>query len=217
MAERSRILIVDDHQIVRNGVRLTLQSQPWAEVCGEAGTGREAIAAITALAPDIVLMDFNLPDVNGLEVMRAVARERPETKVLVFSMDVADSDLRQLIDLGAHGCVFKANATSELLRALEGVRNGKRHIPDRLLRAKSGMQEKKESPAEADPMNLITRRERQVLALLAMGRSNKETASELGISIKTAETHRARIMRKLRLRTFAEMVQLAIRSGLIKL
>jgi two-component system response regulator NreC len=208
-----RVLIVDDHAVVRTGIRLLLVREPDIEPVGEAGSGREAIFESRSLKPDVILMDVVMPDGNGLEVIPTLLRERPETKVLVLSMQDDPRYVREAFDAGATGYVLKEAADVEVVAAVREVARGGRYVhPElgaRLIAADVAAARK----AEEDP---LSDREREVLRLLALGHTNQEIATQLFISVRTAETHRAHIMQKLRLTSRAELVRYAIAQGLLE-
>src|SRR6266516_3324748 len=201
-----RVLIVDDHAVVRTGIRLMLDQEPDIEPVGEAGSGREAIFEARSLRPDVIVMDVVMPDGNGLEVIPTLLRERPETTVLVLSMQDDPRYVREAFDAGARGYVLKEAADVEVVAAVREVARGGRYVhPElgaRLIAADAAAARK----AEQDP---LSDREREVLRLLALGHTNQEIAQQLYISVRTAETHRAHIMQKLRLASRAELVRYA--------
>src|SRR5438876_4033665 len=208
-----KVLIVDDHAVVRTGIRLLLDKEPDIEPVGEAGSGREAIFESRSLEPDVILMDVVMPDGNGLDVIPTLLHERPETKVLVLSMQDDPRYVREAFDAGATGYVLKEAADVEVVAAVREVARGGRYVhPElgaRLVAADVAAARK----AEEDP---LSDREREVLRLLALGHTNQEIAQQLYISVRTAETHRAHIMQKLRLSSRAELVRYAIAQGLLE-
>jgi two-component system, NarL family, response regulator NreC len=213
MESAVRVLIVDDHAVVRTGIRLLLDQELDIEPVGEAGSGREAIFEARSLKPDVILMDVVMPDGNGLEVIPTLLRERPEAKVLVLSMQDDPRYVRKAFEAGARGYVLKEAADVELVAAVREVARGGRYVnPElgaRLIAADAAAARK----AEEDP---LSDREREVLRLLALGHTNQEIAQQLFISVRTAETHRAHIMQKLRLSSRAELVRHAIAEGLLE-
>ena len=207
-----RVLIVDDHAVVRSGLRLLLDQEPDIEAVGEAGTGREAVFQSRALKPDVILMDVVMPDQTGLEVLPSLLHERPGAKVLMLSMQDDPRYVREAFAAGASGYVLKEAADAEVVAAVREVARGGRYVnPElgaRLVAADTDAQRR----AEEDP---LSDREREVLRLLALGHTNQEIAKELYISVRTAETHRAHIMQKLRLQSRAELVRYALAQGLL--
>ena len=213
MAKQIRVLIVDDHAVVRSGIRLLLAQEPDIEPVGEAGTGREAIFQARSLKPDVILMDVVMPDQTGLEVLPTLIREQPETKVLLLSMQDDPRYVREAFAAGATGYVLKEAADAEVVAAVREVAGGGRYVhPElgaRLVAAEAAAARR----AEDDP---LSEREHEVLRLLALGHTNQEIAAQLYISVRTAETHRAHIMQKLRLATRAELVRHALAQGLLE-
>jgi two-component system response regulator NreC len=207
-----RILIVDDHAVVRSGLRLLLEAEDDLEPVGEAGNARDAVFQARELKPDVILMDVVMPDQSGLDVVPTLLHERPETKVLVLSMQDDPQYVRQAFAAGASGYVFKEAADVEVVAAIREVARGGRYVnPElgaRLVTAETAELRR----AEEDP---LSDREREVLRLLALGHTNQEIAQQLYISVRTAETHRAHIMQKLRLSSRAELVRYALSQGLL--
>jgi two-component system response regulator NreC len=207
-----RVLIVDDHAVVRSGLRLLLAQEADIEPVGEAGTGREAIFEARSLKPDVILMDVVMPDQTGLEVLPALLHEQPNVKVLMLSMQDDPRYVREAFSAGANGYVLKEAADAEVVNAVREVAKGGRYVnPElgaRLVAADADAQRQ----ADQDP---LSDREREVLRLLALGHTNTEIAKELYISVRTAETHRAHIMQKLRLTRRAELVRYAMTRGLL--
>jgi two-component system response regulator NreC len=208
-----RVLIVDDHAVVRTGIRLLLNRELDIEPVGEAGSGREAILEARSLKPDVILMDVVMPDGSGLDVIPTLLEERPETKILVLSMQDDPRYVREAFAAGASGYVLKEAADVEVVAAVRDVARGGRYVhPElgaRLIAAEADAARK----ADEDP---LSDREREVLRLLALGHTNQEIAKQLYISVRTAETHRAHIMQKLRLSSRAELVRYAITEGLLE-
>jgi two-component system response regulator NreC len=207
-----RILIVDDHAVVRSGLRLLLEAEDDLEPVGEAGTAREAVFQARALKPDVVLMDVVMPDQSGLDVVPTLLRERPETKVLVLSMQDDPQYVRQAFAAGASGYVLKEAADVEVVAAIREVARGGRYVHPELGARLVSAETAELRRVEEDP---LSDREREVLRLLALGHTNQEIASLLYISVRTAETHRAHIMQKLHLSTRAELVRHALTQGML--
>jgi DNA-binding NarL/FixJ family response regulator len=207
-----RVLVVDDHAVVRSGIRLLLAREPDIEPVGEAGTGREAIFEARSLKPDVILMDVVMPDQTGLEALPILLHEHPETKVLLLSMQDDPRYVREAFAAGASGYVLKEAADAEVVNAVREVARGGRYVnPElgaRLVTADADARRQ----AEDDP---LSDREREVLRLLALGHTNQEIARKLYISVRTAETHRAHIMQKLQLTSRAELVRHAMSQGLL--
>jgi DNA-binding NarL/FixJ family response regulator len=213
--KKLRILIADDHDIVRRGLRPLIESEWGWEVCGEAKNGREAIDLTKELKPDVVVLDVGMPEVNGIEVTREVKRLLPATHVLAFTGTESETLVHQLFTAGARGCVLKNEATEHLIPAIKALCTNQPYFASRISRIvfesylKGGV-----SPENASPGGL-TPRERETVQLLADGKSNKEVAAALGISVKTVETHRATIMRKLGFSAFSELVRFAVRNHIV--
>ncbi len=207
-----RILIVDDHAVVRSGLRMLLQAEDDLEPVGEAGTARDAILEARSLKPDVILLDVVMPDQSGLEVIPQLLHERPETKILVLSMQDDPQYVRQAFSAGASGYVLKEAADTDLVAAVREVAKGGRYVHPELGARLVAAETEAARRAEEDP---LSDREREVLRLLALGHTNQEIAKQLYISVRTAETHRAHIMQKLRLESRAELVRYALAHGLL--
>jgi DNA-binding NarL/FixJ family response regulator len=207
-----RVLLADDHTILREGVRLLLQAQPDIAVVGEAGDGEQALALARRLRPDIVVLDIAMPGLSGLEVTRRLRAELPAVQVVVLTMHADREYVTEVVQAGAAGYVLKQAAAQELVRALRAVRDGEAYLHPAATRALIGdyLRRCDEPPADG-----LTPREREVLRQVALGRSNRAIANALGISIKTVEAHRANLMAKLNMHDRTELVRYAIRTGLI--
>jgi DNA-binding NarL/FixJ family response regulator len=212
-----RILIADDHEVVRAGVRSLLESQPDCEICGEAVTGRQVVALAQQLKPDVAILDITMPELNGLEATRQIRKAAPTVQVLILSVHESEELVREIIDAGAHGYVLKSDAGRELTAAMHALRKHETFFTSRVAQiALRAYQNKKPTGgAPPSPRGGLTPREREVLQLLAEGKSNKETASALGISVMTVETHRSNIMHKLGAHSVAELVHYAVRQKII--
>jgi two-component system response regulator NreC len=208
-----RILIVDDHAVVRTGLRLLLEAEDDLEPVGEAGTARDAVFQARTLKPDVILMDVVMPDQSGLDVVPTIMHEHPETKVLVLSMQDDPQYVRQAFAAGASGYVLKEAADIEVVAAIREVARGGRYVHPELGARLVSAETDERRRAEEDP---LSDREREVLRLLALGHTNQEIAQQLYISVRTAETHRAHIMQKLRLSSRAELVRHALSQGLLE-
>ncbi|HET6861804.1 MAG TPA: response regulator transcription factor [Pyrinomonadaceae bacterium] len=212
-----RILLADDHDIVRRGLRDQLTSREGWEVCGEATNGREAVAMALKLKPDVVVLDLSMPELNGLEATRQIRRELPRTEVLIFTMHETEQLIREVLAAGARGYVLKSDAGRHLTSAVEALSHHKpfftAKVSEALLDAflKSNV-----APDEGSVFRTLTDREREIVQMLAEGKSNKEIASKLSISVKTVETHRATVMRKLEINSIVELVHYAIRNQLVE-
>jgi DNA-binding NarL/FixJ family response regulator len=212
-----KILIADDHEIVRGGVRTLVESQPGYVCCGEAKSGREAVRMAEALQPDVAIVDVTMPEMNGIEAARQILKLCPNTKVLVFTVHDAEQVVVEIFRIGAHGYVLKSDAGSQLLQAIECVLGGRHFFSSKISEVIFDSMRGGGRPHTApDPGDKPTAREREIIQLLAEGNGNKEVADKLGISVKTVETHRAAIMRKLGLHSIGELVRYAIRNHIIE-
>ena len=209
----TRVLIVDDHAVVRAGLKLLVDGQQDLEAVGEAGSARDAIFEARSLKPDVVLLDVVMPDQNGIEIVPQLLKENPESKVLVLSMQDEPRYVREAFEAGASGYVLKEGADSELVAAIREVADGGRYVHPQLGARLVAAESEERKRAEDDP---LSDREREVLRLLALGHTNQEIAKQLYISVRTAETHRAHIMQKLRLQSRAELVRYALDQGLLE-
>ena len=208
-----RVLIVDDHAVVRAGLKLLLEAEDDLDPVGEAGTARDAIFRARSLKPDVILLDVVMPDQSGLDVLPTLIHEQPETKILILSMQDDPQYVRQAFAAGASGYVLKEAADTEVVAAIREVARGGRYVNPELGARLVFAETEAVRRAEADP---LSDREREVLRLLALGHTNQEIAKQLYISVRTAETHRAHIMQKLQLRSRAELVRHALAQGLLE-
>jgi DNA-binding NarL/FixJ family response regulator len=212
-----RILVVDDHAVVRRGVRSLLESHQGWEVCGEATTGRDAVEQSRQLRPDVVVMDLSLPELNGLDATRQILKDTPGTEVLVLTMHRSEELARDVLRAGARGYIMKSDAGEHLIAAVDTLRQHKPFLTSTVTSfvLKDFVRRGDSAQADLSPVG-VTSREREIIQLVAEGRSNKEAASTLGISVKTIEAHRANIMRKLQLRTVSDLVRYAIRNKIVQ-
>ncbi len=208
-----RVLIVDDHAVVRAGLAMLVNAEDDLEAVGEAGSARDAIFEARSTNPDVVLMDVVMPDESGIDVVPKILQERPETKVLVLSMQDDPRYVREAFEAGASGYVLKEAADAELVAAIRDVAAGGQYVHPELGARLVAAETAERRRAEEDP---LSDREREVLRLLALGHTNQEIAKELYISVRTAETHRAHIMQKLRLSSRAELVRYALSEGMLE-
>jgi DNA-binding NarL/FixJ family response regulator len=206
-----QILVADDHEVVRQGVRSLLEAHPDWSVCCEAATGREAVAKAIQGRPDVVILDVSMPEMNGLEAARQIRRAVPTTKILVLTVHEIDQLVQDVIDAGVHGYLLKADTGRLLVDAVKAVLRGEKFFTPRLGEGADSTLARDSTPR----IETLTRREREVLQLLAEGKSNKEIGVALRISVKTAETHRGRLMAKLGVHSVAELVRYAIRNQII--
>ncbi len=207
------VLVVDDHTLVRSGLRLLLEAEPDVVVDDEAGDAEQAIRLARLHKPDVVLLDVAMPGRSGLEAAPEILTAAPKAKILVLSMQDDPSYVRQAFSAGATGYLLKEAADDELVQAVREVAAGGRYVHPALGARLAAAEAEARARAEADP---LSEREREVLRLLALGHTNQEIAKLLFISVRTAETHRAHVMQKLRLSTRAELVRHALRQGLLE-
>jgi len=214
-----RILIADDHEVVRRGLCTLLQTREGWEVCGEAKDGREAVEKAKQVRPDVVILDVGMPNLNGLAATRQLIQQNPQQKVIVLTITDSDQVIREALDAGARGFVLKSDAARDLISAVEALQHNRMFFTPRvndmvlagfLDRGRNG------SNGESPKLPTLTSREREVIQLLAEGKSSKEVASLLNLSTKTAETHRSNIMRKLDLHSIRDLVVYAVKNDIIQ-
>ena len=213
-----RILVADDHEIVRRGLVSLLKSHAGWDVCGEAQDGRQAVDKAKELRPNIVILDIGMPNLNGLEAARQMLRDNPQSKVLILTITDADEVVRAVLDAGARGFVLKSDAARDLVAAVEALQSGKTFFTSRVADMVLGGYLGRNRPAADGDLLLpaLTPREREIVQLLAEGKSSKEVASHLNLSVKTAETHRSNIMRKLNLHSVSGLVLYAVRNNMVQ-
>ena len=212
-----QLLLADDHEIVRQGLRSMLEAQRDCKVVGEASDGRQAVSMTKELNPDVVILDIGMPSLNGLEATRQILKMRPQTKVLILTMHESDSVIREVLDAGARGYILKTDAGRDLVSAVESLRRNKTFFTSRVSQMiLDGFLKGDSRPQDRAPAGArLTPRQREIVQLLAEGKSSKEVAVALDLSVKTAETHRANIMRKLDCHSVSEVVRYAIRNKII--
>lgn len=211
------ILLADDHNIVRQGLRALLQSEPHFRLVGEASDGIEAVRLAERLKPDVLITDVMMPGLNGLEVARQVSRSLPNTRIIILSMYTNDAYVIEAFKNGALGYVLKDSEASDLIQAVKEVINGNRYLSPPLSERALELYMQKLESAPSDPYELLTTREREVLQLVAEGKTSAEIANRLFISPRTAEGHRANLMRKLGLQTNADLIRFALKRGILPL
>jgi DNA-binding NarL/FixJ family response regulator len=205
-----RILLADDHEIVRRGLKDLLEAETGWRIVGEATTGREAVAKAKLLKPDVVILDLRMPELNGLEATRQIRRSLPGSEILILTMSDSEELARTVLEAGAHGYLLKSDAGRDLVAAVDSLGQHRPFFTSAI--ARMVLQAFLNSGAAGAPGDPLTAREREIVQLLAEGKSNKEVAAVLGISVKTAETHRANIMRKLDLHSTSDLVHYAVRN-----
>jgi len=212
------ILIADDHEVVRRGVRALIELHPGWEVCGEAITGRAAVEKARKLVPDMVVMDIAMPELNGLDATRQILKTAPRTEVLILTAHESEQLVREVLEAGAHGYVLKSAAGRDLMNAIEALSKHETFFTNRVEKILVDSYRKRGSQEESSGKSpwLLSAREREVIQLLAEGKSNNEVAEILYLSAKTVETHRAHIMEKLNLHSVVGLVHYAIRNRIIE-
>jgi DNA-binding NarL/FixJ family response regulator len=212
-----RILVADDHEIVRRGLKTVLSARRVWTVCAEASTGREAVALAAQHRPDIVVMDIAMPGLNGLEATRQIRKVLPKAQVMVLSLHYSDQLVREVIDSGARGYLLKTDASNDLLNAVEALANNRSFFTSGAAQILiDGFCTPPSAAQEPLMRKFLSAREREIVQLLAEGKSTKEVAVALGISVKTAETHRANVMRKLEIHSVSELVRYAVKNHIIE-
>jgi DNA-binding NarL/FixJ family response regulator len=212
-----RILIADDHEVARQGIRALLESHPGWEVCAEAKDGREAVELATNSKPDIVLLDIGMPNLNGLDAARQILAMSPTIRILILTMHDAEQVVREVLAAGARGFVLKSDAARDLVAAVDALQHRRTFFTTRVTQMvlNGYLHQEKESQPLAKAV--LTPREREVIQLLAEGKTSKEVAVALKLSVKTAETHRTNLMRKLDLHSVADLTLYAIRNGIVQI
>lgn len=214
--KKLRVLLADDHNLIRAGLRLVVEQQPDFAVAGEASNGREAVAMAESLAPDVVVMDIGMPDLNGIEACHQIRERRGETQVVMLSMHSDEGYILRALKAGARAYLLKDSAEADLARAIRAAAEGKSFFSPAV--AKILLEDyirKLERTGAEDSYELLTPREREVLQLVAEGKSSKDIANGLNLSVYTVETHRAKIMQKLNLKSVPELILYAVRKGII--
>jgi two-component system, NarL family, response regulator NreC len=209
------IVLADDHQIVRQGLRALLQAEPDFAVVGEAGDGLEAVRLVERLEPDVLVLDVMMPGLNGMEVVRQLSQRRPRTQIVILSMDASEGYVLEALRHGAAAYVLKGSGAAELTRAVHEAVAGRYYLSPPLTERAIEAYRSRAQAASGDAYETLTTREREVLQLAAEGGTNSEIADRLAISPRTVEAHRANVMRKLCLRTQTDLIRYALRRGLI--
>jgi DNA-binding NarL/FixJ family response regulator len=216
-----RILIADDHEVARRGICSLLESHPGWQVCAEAKDGRDAVELATSTKPDLVLLDIGMPNLNGLEAARQILATTPDVAILILTMHDSDSVIREVLRAGARGFLLKSDAGRDLVAAVEALESQKTFFTPRVSQmVLDGFLNREQKRPEIEDVaipsgDLLTAREREVIQLLAEGRTSKEVAVTLNLSVKTAETHRTNLMRKLGLHSVADLTRYAVRNGIV--
>jgi DNA-binding NarL/FixJ family response regulator len=212
-----KILLADDHELVRRGLRNLLESHDGWEICAEAANGREAVDLAKKTSPDVVILDLSMPELNGLEATRRIRKARPETEVLILTMHESEELAQELLKVGARGYLLKSDADADVVAAVEALSRHRTFFTTRIAKmvveGYVGRQRTVEEPESVKAS--LTDREREIVQLLAEGKSNKEIAVALSLSLQTVRTHRTNIMRKLDLHSIGEVIRYAVRNGLV--
>jgi DNA-binding NarL/FixJ family response regulator len=212
-----KILVADDHDIVRRGLKQLLTAHPGWEVCAEAKTGREAVALAQEHKPQVAVLDVSMPELNGLDAARRIRKLLPATEVVILTLHFSEQLVREIVEAGARAYIMKADAEKDLIAAVEALADHRSFFTARAGEiVLDGYRKPRTAGDGKGPTSRLTSREREIVQLLAEGKSSKEVAVSLGISVKTAETHRANIMRKLELHSVSELVRYAVKNQIIE-
>jgi DNA-binding NarL/FixJ family response regulator len=212
-----RILIADDHEVARQGIRALLESHPGWEVCAEAKDGREAVELASNSKPDIALLDIGMPNLNGLDAARQILAMSPAIRILILTMHDAEQVVREVLAAGARGFVLKSDAARDLVAAVDALQHRRTFFTTRVTQMVMNGYLHQEKESQPLAKAVLTPREREVIQLLAEGKTSKEVAVALKLSVKTAETHRTNLMRKLDLHSVADLTLYAIRNGIVQI
>jgi RNA polymerase sigma factor (sigma-70 family) len=215
---KAKVLLVEDHIVVRQGIKALLSDESYLEIVGEADNGREALNLVGELQPDVVLMDISMPGLNGIEATRQIGQLYPNIKIVILSMHATEEYVFQVLQAGASGYVLKQSDSSEVITAIRAALSGGSFLSPPISRAViEDYVRRAEVRGQREDLNLLTSREREVLQLLAEGLPNREIAKQLNISVKTVETHRSNMMNKLEVNNKTELIRYAYRKGLVAL
>jgi DNA-binding NarL/FixJ family response regulator len=211
-----RIMVADDHEVVRRGLRALLEAQPGWQVCSEAVDGRDVVKKAGELKPDVIILDLAMPNLNGLEATRQLLKMDPGARVLILTLHDSEQVIREVLSAGARGFLLKSDAARDLVSAVEALRQDKTYFTSRVAAmVLNGFLKGGPGAGIGACISPLTAREREIVQLLAEGKSTKEVASVLGLSVKTAETHRSNIMRKLELHSVSDLVLYAVRNNIV--
>ena len=210
-----KILLADDHRIVRDGIQALLSNENWVEVIGNASNGVEAVQLSKQTKPDVIIMDIAMPELNGIEACQQIVEGQEDTKVIMLSMHSSSEHIYRAFQAGAKGYLLKDSAGDELLDAIRAVQTGERYITQRIANTiLDSYMFQKATTSERTPLNLLSQREREVLQLVAEGHSSKDIADKLSLSARTVETYRSRIMKKLELHDLPSLIRFCIENGI---
>jgi DNA-binding NarL/FixJ family response regulator len=212
-----RILIADDHEVARKGIRSLLEDHVGWEICGEARDGREAVECASKLKPDVFLLDIGMPNLNGLDAARQILAMNPEARILILTVHDSEQTVREVLAVGARGFMLKSDAGRELVAAVEALQNRRTFFTSRVAQMMLDGYLRPQDDSDPSDQCVLTPREREVIQLVAEGKSTKEVAMALSLSVKTAETHRTNLMRKLDLHSVAALTLYAVRNGIVQI
>jgi DNA-binding NarL/FixJ family response regulator len=212
-----RILIADDHEVARRGIRSLLESHLGWEVCGEAADGREAVAYASKLKPDVFLLDIGMPNLNGLDAARQILAMMPEARILILTVHDSEQVIREVLAAGARGFLLKSDAGRDLVAAVEALQYRRTFFTSKVAQMMIEGYLRPHDDRGASDQRVLTPREREVVQLVAEGKTTKEVATALSLSVKTAETHRTNLMRKLDLHSIADLTLYAVRNGIVQI
>jgi len=211
-----RILIADDHEVARQGIRSLLENQTGWEVCGEARDGREAVAFASELRPEVLLLDIGMPNLNGLDAARQILAFMPQARILILTVHDSEQVVKEVLAAGARGFLLKSDTGRDLVAAVEALQHGRTFFTPRVAQMMLDGYLRPRNESEIPSRCVLTPREREVIQLVAEGKSTKEVATALSLSVKTAETHRTNLMRKLDLHSIAGLTLYAVRNGIVQ-
>ncbi len=212
-----RILIADDHEVARKGIRSLLEGHPGWEVCAEAKDGREAVDFATQIKPDVLLLDIGMPNLNGLDAARQILAMTPDARILILTIHDSEQVVREVLAAGARGFLLKSDAGRDLIAAVEALQNRRTFFTSKVAQMMLDGYLRPYEEREHSTQQVLTPREREVIQLVAEGKTTKEIASTLSLSVKTAETHRTNLMRKLDLHSIADLTLYAVRNGIVQI
>ncbi|MFZ0420198.1 MAG: response regulator transcription factor [Candidatus Sulfotelmatobacter sp.] len=212
-----RILIADDHEVARKGIRSLLEDHPGWQVCAEAKDGREAVDLANRLDPDVLLLDIGMPNLNGLDATRQILATRPEARILILTIHDSERVVREVLAAGARGFLLKSDAGRDLVTAVEALQNRRTFFTPKVAQMMLDGYLRPSEERDTSDQHILTPREREVIQLVAEGKTTKEIATALNLSVKTAETHRTNLMRKLDLHSIADLTLYAVRNGIVQI
>ena len=212
-----RILIADDHEVARKGIRSILEGHPGWEVCSEASDGREAVELASQSTPDVLLLDIGMPNLNGLDAARQILAFMPEARILILTIHDSEQVVREVLAAGARGFLLKSDAGRDLVAAVEALQNRRTFFTSKVAQMMLDGYLRPQQERDSFEQHVLTPREREVIQLVAEGKTTKEIATTLSLSVKTAETHRTNLMRKLDLHSIADLTLYAVRNGIVQI